>query len=165
MRSTEYGIRNAEYGMKILMVCLGNICRSPLAEGIMKHRLEEAGLSWTVDSAGTGYWHVGELPDQRSIATARAHGIDITDQRARQFRPGDFDQFDHILVMDTWNKRDVLAQAPSAAQQEKVALIMDSVFPGQDCIVPDPYHDDHGFEAVYQMLDEACRLFIAQHRA
>ncbi|MCB0619215.1 MAG: low molecular weight phosphotyrosine protein phosphatase, partial [Saprospiraceae bacterium] len=86
--------------MKILMVCLGNICRSPLAEGILKEKIKENGLPWEVDSAGTGSWHVGEPPDPRSVAVARAHGIDILDQRARQFRPADFRQFDLIFAMD-----------------------------------------------------------------
>jgi protein-tyrosine phosphatase len=99
--------------MKILMVCLGNICRSPLAEGIMKSRATEAGLSWIVDSAGTGYWHTGELPDRRSIQVGRKHGIDITDQRARQFQPDDFERFDRIFVMDVHNRRDVLQLAKS----------------------------------------------------
>lgn len=147
--------------MKILMVCLGNICRSPLAEGIMKARAAEAGLSWTVDSAGTGYWHTGELPDRRSIQVGKQHGIDITDQRARQFHPDDFDRFDRIFVMDTNNRRDVLILAKSEEHRSKVSLMLDETHPGEERSVPDPYYDDNGFEAVYQMLDEACRRFIA----
>jgi len=149
------------YSMKILMVCLGNICRSPLAEGIMKSRATEAGLSWIVDSAGTGYWHTGELPDRRSIQVGRKHGIDITDQRARQFQPDDFERFDRIFVMDVHNRRDVLQLAKSEMHRDKVSLILDETHPGEDRSVPDPYYDDNGFEAVYQMLDEACRRFIA----
>ena len=147
--------------MKILMVCLGNICRSPLAEGIMKARAAEAGLSWTVDSAGTGYWHTGELPDRRSIQVGRKYGIDITDQRARQFQPDDFDRFDRIFVMDVNNRRDVLILAKNEEHRSKVSLILDETHPGKDRSVPDPYYDDNGFEAVYEMLDEACRRFIA----
>ena len=143
------------------MVCLGNICRSPLAEGIMKARAAEAGLSWTVDSAGTGYWHTGELPDRRSIQVGRKYGIDITDQRARQFQPDDFDRFDRILVMDVNNRRDVLILAKNEEHRSKVSLILDETHPGEDRSVPDPYYDDNGFEAVYEMLDEACRRFIA----
>jgi protein-tyrosine phosphatase len=146
--------------MKILMVCLGNICRSPLAEGIMKARATEAGLSWTVDSAGTGHWHAGELPDQRSIHVGRKYGIDITGQRARQFHPDDFDRFDRIFVMDVNNRRDVLRLAGNEAHRSKVSLILDETHPGEECSVPDPYYDDNGFEAVYQMLDEACQQFI-----
>lgn len=147
------------------MVCLGNICRSPLAEGILKQRVREAGLMWEVDSAGTGHWHVGELPDSRSVAVARSRGIDITDQRARQFSPTDFERFDQILVMDTHNRQDVRAQASSPEQAAKVALIMDTLFPGQERIVPDPYYENDGFEQVFDMLDAACRAFIEAHRA
>lgn len=143
------------------MVCLGNICRSPLAEGIMKARAAEAGLPWTVDSAGTGYWHTGELPDRRSIQVGRKYGIDITDQRARQFQPDDFDRFDRIFVMDVNNRRDVLILAKTEEHRSKVSLILDETHPGEDRSVPDPYYDDNGFEAVYEMLDEACRRFIA----
>lgn len=146
--------------MKILMVCLGNICRSPLAEGILRKKVEEYGLSWTVDSAGTGHWHIGQLPDRRSIATARQFGLDITDQRARQFTQADFDRFDQILVMDTSNLSDVLRLARSEADRQKVMLILDLVYPGQNQSVPDPYWDDNGFTAVYQMLDEACEKFV-----
>lgn len=143
------------------MVCLGNICRSPLAEGIMKARAAEAGLPWTVDSAGTGYWHTGELPDRRSIQVGRKYGIDITDQRARQFQPDDFDRFDRIFVMDVNNRRDVLILAKNEEHRSKVSLILGETHPGEDRSVPDPYYDDNGFEAVYEMLDEACRRFIA----
>ena len=147
--------------MRILMVCLGNICRSPLAEGIMKHKARMHGLDWTVDSAGTGYWHAGELPDRRSILVARQHGIDITDQRARQFQPADFDRFDHILVMDVHNYHDVTRLAALPAQREKVELILNFLHPGEDLSVPDPYYDDNGFEEVFQMLAAACDRFIA----
>ncbi|MDX2133169.1 MAG: low molecular weight protein-tyrosine-phosphatase [Saprospiraceae bacterium] len=151
--------------MRVLMVCLGNICRSPLAEGILKQRVREAGLLWEVDSAGTGHWHTGELPDRRSVAIARTRGIDITDQRARQFKPADFDRFDRILVMDTQNLRDVLSQAGSPGHMAKVSLIMDALFPGEERIVPDPYYDNDGFEQVFDLLDAACRAFIEAHRA
>lgn len=149
--------------MRILMVCLGNICRSPLAEGILQEKIRRHGLDWSVDSAGTGHWHVGDRPDLRSIAVARSHGIDISGQRGRQFRPEDFGRFDHILVMDTQNRRDVLRLAQNESQQEKVSLILDYTQPGQDESVPDPYYDDDGFEAVFQMLDAACEAFIRRH--
>ncbi len=127
----------------------------------MKARAAEARLPWTVDSAGTGYWHTGELPDRRSIQVGKEHGIDITDQRARQFHPDDFDRFDRIFVMDTNNRRDVLMLAKSEEHRSKVSLMLDETHPGEERSVPDPYYDDNGFEAVYQMLDEACRRFIA----
>lgn len=142
--------------MRVLMVCLGNICRSPLAEGILKHKVRQNGLDWMVDSAGTGFWHVGELPDRRSIAVARKYGIDITDQRARQFQPADFERFDRILVMDTQNRRDVLRHAQHEEHHAKVQLILDYLHPGRDESVPDPYYDDDGFEEVFRMLDAAC---------
>jgi protein-tyrosine phosphatase len=142
------------------MVCLGNICRSPLAEGILKHKVQQQGLDWEVDSAGTGNWHVGELPDSRSIATAQQYEIDITDQRARQFQPADFERFDRIFVMDTQNRRDVLRRAQNEAQRAKVQLILNLTHPGQDRNVPDPYWDDDGFEAVFRMLDAACEKLL-----
>ncbi len=142
--------------MKILMVCLGNICRSPLAEGIMQRKISEHGLDWQVDSAGTGAWHVGELPDRRSIATARQYGIDITHQRARQLKPHDLDRFDLVLAMDSQNYRDILRLATKKEQEEKVQLIMNFASPGRNQAVPDPYWDDNGFEQVFRMLEEAC---------
>lgn len=142
------------------MVCLGNICRSPLAEGILKHKVRQNGLDWAVDSAGTGFWHAGELPDRRSIAVARKYGIDISDQRARQFQPADFDRFDRILVMDTQNRRDVLRHARHDEHRAKVQLILDYLYPGQDESVPDPYYNDNGFEAVFRMLDAACNKIL-----
>ena len=151
--------------MKILMVCLGNICRSPLAEGIMQDKARRAGLEWMVDSAGTGYWHSGEMPDSRSVKIARQNGIDITGQRARQFQTADFERFDRIFVMDTQNLRDVLRQARSEAHRAKVDLILNQIHPGQERSVPDPYYDDDGFEQVFQMLDAACEEFVNRHMA
>ncbi len=146
--------------MKILMVCLGNICRSPLAEGIMQHKINSQGLKWEVDSAGTGSWHVGEMPDRRSIAIGRKYGVDITYQRARQFKPNDLDSFDLVLAMDSSNYRDILHHAVSKEQEGKVKLIMNFVSPGRNQAVPDPYWDDNGFEQVFKMLDEACDRII-----
>lgn len=139
---------------KILMVCLGNICRSPLAEDIMRSKLSE---DFTVDSAGTGGWHAGELPDKRSIATAKNRGLDITNQRARQFKRSDFDTFDHIFVMDNSNYKDVLALAPNEEAKSKVKLILNEIFPNENVDVPDPYYGgQEGFENVFDMLDQAC---------
>ncbi len=145
------------------MVCLGNICRSPLAEGIMKHKAAENGLEWTVDSAGTGAWHAGELPDLRSIAMARKKGVDIGDQRARQFQSVDFERFDKIFVMDIHNLSDVLRLASSEAHRGKVELMLDQIYPGLRRSVPDPYYDDNGFEEVFDMLDQACGAFVSRH--
>ena len=139
---------------KILMVCLGNICRSPLAEGIMRSKLSE---DFIVDSAGTGGWHAGELPDKRSISTAKGRGLDITNQRARQFKRSDFDTFDHIFVMDNSNYKDVLALAPNEEAKSKVKLILNEIFPNENVDVPDPYYGGQdGFENVFDMLDKAC---------
>ncbi|MFI0427663.1 MAG: low molecular weight protein-tyrosine-phosphatase [Flavobacterium sp.] len=140
--------------VKILMVCLGNICRSPLAEGIMRSKLTK---DFVVDSAGTGSWHAGELPDKRSISTAKNRGLDITNQRARQFKKSDFDIFDHIFVMDNSNYKDVLALAPNEEAKSKVKLILNELFPGENVDVPDPYYGGQdGFENVFDMLDQAC---------
>ncbi len=139
---------------KILMVCLGNICRSPLAEGILRSKLSE---DFIVDSAGTGGWHAGELPDKRSIATAKNRGLDITNQRARQFKRSDFDTFDHIFVMDNSNYKDVLALAPNEEAKSKVKLILNEIFPNENVDVPDPYYGGQdGFENVFDILDQAC---------
>ncbi|MDB5156775.1 MAG: protein tyrosine phosphatase [Mucilaginibacter sp.] len=140
------------------MVCLGNICRSPLAEGVMQHLADKEGLGWEIDSAGTGDWHVGEGPDRRSVRTAREHGIDISKQVCRLFRPSDFDNFDQILVMDKSNLSNVLAMAPNAEAAKKVSLLL------VDKIVPDPYHDDKQFEPVYNLIEEGCKAFIVRHK-
>lgn len=145
--------------MKILMVCLGNICRSPLAHGIMEHLAKEKGLDWEIDSAGTGGWHAGEAPDARSIKVARSHGIDISAQRARQFELADFERFDQILVMDHENLKNVLSLASYEWQQQKVKLLL------CDEIVPDPYWDNNLFEPVFQMVEQGCRSFIEQQLA
>ncbi|MFD2890911.1 low molecular weight protein-tyrosine-phosphatase [Flavobacterium chuncheonense] len=140
---------------KILMVCLGNICRSPLAEGILKSKLPKT--KFLVDSAGTGGWHAGELPDKRSIAIAKKYSIDLTDQRARQFKKSDFETFDYIYVMDASNYSNVINLASNEAQKSKVKLILNEVFPNKNIEVPDPYYGgDSSFENVFQMLDQAC---------
>ena len=138
---------------RILMVCLGNICRSPLAEGIMKAKVDADFIY--VDSAGTSAFHRGELPDSRSIEIAEKYNIDITEQRSRQFIAADFEIFDAIYVMDDSNKNNVLALAKNSDDRNKVKLILNETTPNQDLNVPDPYYDN-GFENVYQMLNEAC---------
>jgi protein-tyrosine phosphatase len=143
------------------MVCLGNICRSPLAQGILEHKVAERSLGWEVDSAGTGGWHTGELPDKRSQEVALAHGIDIRGQRARQIRSIDIDDFDLIYCMDSSNYNDVQRLCHTDAERAKVRLIMNESEPGMNINVPDPYYDKlDGFEKVYQMLDKACEAII-----
>jgi protein-tyrosine phosphatase len=140
---------------KILMVCLGNICRSPLAEGILQFKVDSSKV--VVDSAGLGNYHVGELPDDRSIQVAKENLLDITYQRARQFQLSDFETYDVIYAMDKQNLKQLLAMAPSKEAESKVKLILNEVFPGEDMDVPDPYHDSvFAFRNVYKMLDEAC---------
>ena len=140
--------------LKIVMVCLGNIYRSPLAEGILKAKLPK---DYVVDSAGTGAWHTGQQPDKRSIATAKNRGLDITNQRVRQFKVSDFDTFDYIFVMDNSNYKDVLSLAPTEESKSKVKLILNEIFPNENVDVPDPYYGgDDGFENVFDMLDQAC---------
>jgi len=149
---------------KVLMVCLGNICRSPLAEGILKSKLTNKDIS--VDSAGTGDYHVGDLPDSRSIAVAKKYDIDITNQRGRQFKADDFSNFDYIYVMDNFNYNDVISLASSEEEKDKVKMILNEVFPGENVDVPDPYQGgQQGFENVYKMLDEACDIIAVKLNA
>lgn len=149
--------------MKVLMVCLGNICRSPLAEGILKEKVKAKNLDWTVDSAGTGSWHVGDKPDPRSIAVAATHGLDITDQRGRQIKPVDLKNYDLIFAMDSTNYQNILLLATSDTEREKVQLVMNMEKPGYNQSVPDPYYGDDGFEEVYQMLDRACTAIVEKY--
>lgn len=139
------------------MVCLGNICRSPLAEGILASKLPKD--KFQVDSAGTGSWHIGSAPDKRSIAVAHRNGLDISLQRGRQFSAEDFDNFDYIFVMDGSNYRDVLDMAKTDEQRAKVRYMLDELFPGENVDVPDPYYGlENGFDQVYAMLNETCDL-------
>ncbi|WP_281298401.1 low molecular weight protein-tyrosine-phosphatase [Flavobacterium limnophilum] len=152
--------------IKILMVCLGNICRSPLAEGILASKLPKD--KFTVDSAGTGSWHIGRAPDERSIAVAKKNKLDISKQKGRQFTTSDFDAFDYIYVMDNSNYWDVVQLVDNKKQTEKVQLILNELFPNENVDVPDPYFGlPNGFNTVYKMLDEACEVIakklIAKH--
>lgn len=142
--------------MKILTVCLGNICRSPLAEGLLQRAIERRGLDWTVDSAGTGAYHVGDPPDPRSIAVAKAHDLDIHQQRARRIRTTDLATYDLILAMDRSNYRNILSLTDNPEERAKVQLFLPYANPNASITeVPDPYWDDEGFEQVYQLLEHA----------
>ena len=138
------------------MVCLGNICRSPLAEAILKSKVDPAKVE--VDSAGTSNYHVGDLPDERSLNTGKRYSLDLSKQRGRQFTISDFDKFDHIFVMDHYNYQDVISLARNEKDKEKVSFILDSLAPNEQKDVPDPYfgEGEEGFLHVYQLLDEAC---------
>lgn len=139
--------------VKVLMVCLGNICRSPLAEGILASKLPID--NFIVDSAGTGSWHVGHSPDKRSIAVAKKNGLNIQNQKGRQFQTSDFTDFDYIYVMDSSNYNDVIKLAQTEEHKKKVHLILDELFPDENVDVPDPYFGaTNGFDNVYQMLNE-----------
>ena len=142
---------------KILMVCLGNICRSPLAEGILKAKTNH--LDVVVDSAGTAAYHVGEKPDIRSIEIANKYGIDLTSQRARQFSVNDFDEFDKIYAMDSSNYANIISLARDEKDRNKVDVILNESNPKSFQSVPDPYYGgDNGFQNVYEMLEEACDI-------
>ncbi|MGG5507374.1 MULTISPECIES: low molecular weight protein-tyrosine-phosphatase [unclassified Myroides] len=146
--------------VKVLMVCLGNICRSPLAEGILQAKLPQE--HFLVDSAGTGNWHAGEQPDSRSIDVAKKYGIDLTAQRARQFQKSDFSTFDHIFVMDQSNYNNVIQLAETAEDKAKVRLLLEVVDATKKAEVPDPYYGGpDGFEQVYQLIDQACTLIAS----
>jgi len=145
--------------MKILMVCLGNICRSPLAEGVMRHLINEERLGWEVASAGTGDWHVNQPADRRSIAVAKNFGYDISKQRAKHFNKQMFDEFDSILVMDRNNLKDVQRLATSEEQRKKVKLFLTD-----ENEVTDPYFDNNLFEPVFLEIEARCKQLIEELR-
>ena len=145
--------------MKILMVCLGNICRSPLAEGILAHKTKH--LNFEVDSAGTAAYHVGKLPDSRSIEIAEKYNIDLSQQRARQFSRADFDAFDIIYAMDTNNYTHLISLSSNETERKKVRMILNEINPNACESVPDPYYAaGDGFQKIYDMLDKVCDKII-----
>ena len=149
-------------GIKILMVCLGNICRSPLAHGILKEKVKAHKLNIVVDSAGTGSWHVGNPPDSRSIEIAERNAVSISNQRARQFKKNDFEEFDLIYVMDKSNFNDITKLDVNNMHLNKIKLILNELHPAQNMEVPDPYFgNNNGFEHVYNLLDLACDQIIS----
>lgn len=139
------------------MVCLGNICRSPLAEGIMRHLVNEQHLDWEIASAGTGDWHVGQAPDRRSVAVAKTYGYDISAQRARHFTADAFAHFDHILVMDKNNLNDVLHLAKTEEEKKKVRLFL-----ANEAEVRDPYYDNALFDPVCLEIESRCKKLIEE---
>lgn len=151
--------------MKILMVCLGNICRSPLAEGILQHKAQQEGLSWTIDSAGTNGYHTGEEPHRLSQKVALLNGIDISHQRARRFMAADFNRFDKIYAM----AEDVMEEMQRIARKDfdaaKVDLLMNELYPGKNMDVPDPWYGaESGYHEVYAMIDKACDKILEKYR-
>lgn len=148
--------------MKILMVCLGNICRSPLAEGILRSKISD---KHTVKSAGTISFHEGEHPDKRSIKTAKEHGVDISHQRANYFTKKYLDEFDKIFCMDVNNLQDVLSMAESETQRKKVSLILEEAGNHGTAEVPDPYYGtEQDFENVFNMLNKACEIIAEKYQ-
>ena len=136
------------------MVCLGNICRSPLAEGILRKKTKH--LDLTIDSAGTAGYHIGKSPDPRAVAVAKKHDINISKLKARQFSRIDFENFDTIYVMDINNFSHLISLSSNAQERNKIRLILNEIDPKNHDSVPDPYYDDNGFKKVYNMLNKAC---------
>jgi len=150
--------------MKILMVCLGNICRSPIAEGILQHKAWKAGLKWSVESAGTNGYHTGEAPHPLSQKVARINGVDISKQRSRNFVAEDFYRFDKIYAMSDDVIDDMRRIAKNNFDEKKVDLLLNELFPGQNVDVPDPwYGPEPGFHHVYKMIDEACDAIVRKY--
>ncbi|MCK5856771.1 MAG: low molecular weight phosphotyrosine protein phosphatase [Bacteroidales bacterium] len=148
---------------KILMVCLGNICRSPMAEGIVRAEFAKYGIDIQVDSAGTAAYHVGEEADERGQAELAKHGIDISDERAMKLSPYHMDEYDMIYAMDRSNFADILAITKDNEERKKVDMFMNLAYPGKNISVPDPYYDgDEGFVKVYSMLKESAEVLAKQ---
>ena len=151
---------------KILMVCLGNICRSPLAEGILQHKAKAAGLDWIVESAGTNGYHVGEAPHHLSQKVARLNGVDICNQKARQFVKEDIDRYDKIYAMADDVVNDIRQIAGKKFDAEKVDLFLNELYPGKNMSVPDPwYGTEPGYHEVYKLIDETCTRIIENEKA
>ncbi|MBL4707624.1 MAG: low molecular weight phosphotyrosine protein phosphatase [Flavobacteriales bacterium] len=149
--------------MKVLMVCLGNICRSPLAQGILEKKAADNKLSIEVDSAATSNYHIGDQADSRSISKAAEYEIDITNQRGRQIEKNDFQEFDRIFAMDVSNYNNILSLTNEKEEINKVELILNLTYPNDNMSVPDPYYGgEDGFENVYRLLDAACDVIIDQ---
>lgn len=147
--------------MKVLMVCLGNICRSPMADGLLRQKVRLEKLEVEVDSAGTSNYHIGDAPDSRMRATAKKLGCSIDDLRARQFTAADFDDFDLIYAMDASNLENILKLKRSTADEKKVKLILNELYPGENREVPDPYFGgEQGFIDVFNMLDKATDIIL-----
>ena len=143
---------------KILFVCLGNICRSPVAEGVMRMKATHYGLkNIFIDSAGTAGYHIGEAPDKRTISNAQKNGLDISGLRARKITTNDLDLYDTIYTMDENNRQNVIALCINDIQKQKVKLILNEVNPSQNKAIPDPYYGtEKDFQLVYDLLNEAC---------
>lgn len=146
------------------MVCLGNICRSPMADGWLRHKVAERGLTITVDSAGTASYHVGSPPDSRMRKWSKTYGVNIDELRSRQFVVADFDRYDRIFVMDLSNRDNVMRLARNDQDREKVSLFLDELYPGESREVPDPYYGgDNDFKHVIELLEQTTEAFLANN--
>ncbi|MFT3979964.1 MAG: low molecular weight protein-tyrosine-phosphatase [Ferruginibacter sp.] len=152
--------------MKILMVCLGNICRSPLAEGILQKKADDAGLGWVVESAGTNGFHTGEAPHHLSQKVARLNGIDISGQVSRKFIAADFDRYDKIYAMAGDVATEIKRISGKSFDSEKTDYFLNELYPGQNNNVPDPwYGEEDGYIEVYELIDKTCDAIIKNYLA
>lgn len=151
-------------GMKILMVCLGNICRSPLAEGILRKKASAAGLDWEIDSAGTNGFHVGEAPHHLSQKVAKANGVDIDKQVARKFKRTDVTEYDIIYAMATDVMQDIRKIAGPGINETSIKLFLEELYPNQLLDVPDPWYGaEDGYHEVYELIEKTCDIIIEKH--
>lgn len=151
--------------MRILMVCLGNICRSPIAEGLMRYKIEQHGLDWMVDSAGTESYHIGEAPHKYSQKVCLAHGVDISAQKARKFSAKDFERFDKIYAMASDVYKEIAAIGGRGADMSKVALFVNELHPASNQSVPDPwYGNEDGYQSVFELINQICDAIIAKYK-
>ncbi len=150
--------------MRILIVCLGNICRSPIAEGVLKHKAIQHGLNWTIKSAGTESYHIGSAPHKHSQKVCRTNGVDISAQRARQFSADDFNSYDKIYAMADDVYDEIRRIGGRNADMNKVDLFLNELLPGSNASVPDPwYGDEKGYTPVYEMIDKTCDVIVQKY--
>jgi protein-tyrosine phosphatase len=147
--------------MKILFVCLGNICRSPIADGVMRSLVAKHNLNWQIDSAGTSNYHINEAPDKRAQKISKKYGVDISELRGRQFTQSDFDEFDYIFAMDASNYQNILKLARNQQDINKVELFLNRLEPGMNRGVQDPWYDDALFEPVFKEIEKTCKLILS----
>jgi len=152
--------------MKILMVCLGNICRSPIADGVLRKKVKDLNLNWEIDSAGTAAYHIGEKPDERMQKTAEKYGYDISNLKARQFNKNDFNEFDIIYAMDASNYNNIISLAKNETEKNKVKLFLNELNPNSNQAVPDPYYGGQdGFDLVFNLVDETTNIILEKYNS
>ena len=150
--------------MRILMVCLGNICRSPIAEGVLRHKAAKAGLDWTIDSAGTESYHIGKAPHQFSRNICMSNGIDISTQQARRFMPADLTSYDKIYAMAEDVMSEIRQIGGRQGDYSRVMLFLDELHPGENKSVPDPwYEEESAYKPVYELIDKCCEAIIRKY--